>query len=254
MRAEAFINSRFRLAESPLLLEGRLYWVDIEGDGIYYFDGGVRLWKGVKTPTTIAPWRGGLIYTSFRSVVVGEKEFPISDEGVRFNDGKCSPEGELWVGTMDLDEREPKGRLYAFNGKGFRRLVEGLIISNGLDWLDDEFYLVDSPRRAVFVYSYPSLTLKGKIDTSSLPGVPDGLTVDSEGRIWVAHYGGGMVSVWEGGKLVDKVEVPVKLVTSVVLSEGGELYITTSGRDGVGGQIYRARVNARGRKHFECVF
>ncbi|MGC9105558.1 MAG: SMP-30/gluconolactonase/LRE family protein [Thermoprotei archaeon] len=257
MRVEVLVNHSFRLAESPLLdwESGDLYWVDIEGNAIYRLSSGrEEKLLSVRTPTTLAfSVDRELVYTSFRSVVYEGRTWSLDEEGVRFNDGKCSPEGEFWVGTMDLEERRPIGKLYSFDGRKFRELVKGLTVSNGMDWLDDEFYLIDSPRRTILVFSYPSMKLKRTIDTSLIPGVPDGMTIDEQGRLWVAHYGGGLISVWNGGKLEMSIEIPVKLVTSVALGVN-EAFVTTSGRDGVGGQVYRIEAEVRGRKPFTCDF
>ena len=63
-------------------------------------------------------------------------------------------------------------------------------------------------------------------------GVPDGMTIDANGLLWVAHWGGFGVYVWNPstGKLVDKIDVPVPNVASCTFGgkKHNQLFITTA--------------------------
>jgi sugar lactone lactonase YvrE len=87
-------------------------------------------------------------------------------------------------------------------------------------------------------------------------GKPDGLTIDAEGGIWVAIYGGSAVHRYSAdGKLEDVVSLPCSHVTAVTF--GGpdlrDLYITTSrenlpdGAEPDAGSMYRTRAGVTGQ-------
>ncbi|MGM1049620.1 MAG: SMP-30/gluconolactonase/LRE family protein [Bacillota bacterium] len=87
-------------------------------------------------------------------------------------------------------------------------------------------------------------------------GLPDGMTVDSEGRLWIAHWGGGRVSCWDPvkGTELERIELPARLVTSCTFGgpQMDDLYITTamgekSGQeDRYGGSLFRIKTGASG--------
>lgn len=158
--------------------------------------------------------------------------------GNRTNDGACDPQGRLWVGTMALDERSPSAGLYRVDtGLAVTKVIGGTTISNGLGWSPDgdRFYFIDSPTRRVDVFDVDSAA--GEIEhrrplaTVHVRGaVPDGLSVDAEGCVWVALHGGwGLLRYSPEGELVGHVDLPVAKVTSCCF--GGpalrDLYVTT---------------------------
>jgi sugar lactone lactonase YvrE len=184
----------------------------------------------------------------------------------RLNDGKCDPAGRFWIGSMALDETEPLGRLYRVDGPGIHYVAEeGIVISNGLDWnpQSDVMYYIDSPLRRIDTFDYELATgaianRRVFIDTRDVPGEPDGMTVDSEGCLWVAFWGGGRVRRYSAdGHLVSELTVPVPNVTNCAF--GGrsmdELYITTAASDSKSdtrseahaGAVFVARPGAIGR-------
>ena len=158
----------------------------------------------------------------------------------RFNDGKCDPSGRYWAGTMNLDLASPTASLYVLDIDGsVKRRATGLAVSNGLAWSRDgkRMYHIDTPLLKVFSYDYDPGTgeIGGRevcVDFKGEAGRPDGMTVDSEGMLWIAHARGGRVSRWdpdEGEKLGERL-FPFKATTS--LTFGGRrldrLYVTTS--------------------------
>ncbi|HZG75288.1 MAG TPA: SMP-30/gluconolactonase/LRE family protein, partial [Paenibacillus sp.] len=158
----------------------------------------------------------------------------------RFNDGKCDPLGRFWAGTMEREGGAPTGALYCLDAAGrSRRIVEGLGCSNGMAWSADgrTMYFIDSPTREVRAYDFAleSGEISNPRAVVRIPdgeGVPDGMTIDEEGMLWVAQWGGYQVSRWDPstGERIGSVRVPAERVTSCAF--GGPnldtLYITTA--------------------------
>lgn len=165
--------------------------------------------------------------------------FVVAGDAVRFNDGKVDPEGRFLAGTMHWHERDPLGALYQLEPGGqVSRLLKDVTVSNGLDVSDDcrTLYYVDSQGGGIDAFDRDPETgsLANRRQVAEVPrsgGVPDGLTLDHEGCLWVAVWGAGQVRRFSpDGRLVGVVEVPAKQVTSVAF--GGarldELFITTA--------------------------
>lgn len=159
----------------------------------------------------------------------------------RFNDGKCSPDGHFWAGSMSLNETDPSGFLYSINGDfNILQHEKGLTISNGLCWSLDKkyFYFIDTPTLQVVRYDYSNRRIENKtslihIDASA-DGYPDGMTIDEEGKLWIAHWGGWQVTRWdpEKGEKIDSIKLPVSQVTSLCFGgkQFDEMYITSARR------------------------
>jgi sugar lactone lactonase YvrE len=182
---------------------------------------------------------------------------------VRMNEGACDPDGRFYCGSMGYDRAPGAGSLYRLDPDGsVHVVVEGITISNGLDWSPDgsRAYLNDTETLRVDVFDYDAdAGLTGRrpfvvIDPDD--GRPDGLTVDAEGGVWVALNTGGAVHRYRpDGALDQVVEVPVRKVTACTF--GGErldqLYITTS-RENLApddeppaGSLFRADVGVVGQ-------
>ncbi len=146
----------------------------------------------------------------------------LPDDGLprRMNDAAVDPAGRLLAGTMAYDESPGAGALYRLDGAGLVTLLDSVTISNGLGWSPDgtRLYYADSPTGRVDAFAYDPLTgvLSDRRPFAVLDrGVPDGLTVDSEGRVWVAVWGGGEVLAFTPeGTVHARVEVPASHVTS----------------------------------------
>src|SRR4051794_29232531 len=123
-----------------------------------------------------------------------------SDVGVRMNEGNTDPFGGFYLGSMAYSKVDGGGRLYRFDPSGeVTVILEAVTISNGFDWSADysQAYYIDTPTHRIDVFDVAGPgTLEGRrtlIDLSDYEGGPDGMTVDAEGGIWVAFYGGGSV-------------------------------------------------------------
>lgn len=231
----------------------RLFWIDITEKTFYIFnphDNSMNSYTMPKEIGTVVPISSDTVLLVLSD---GMYEFCISTKSlvqtsrpdidtslVRFNDGKCAPDGSLWVGTMDHGVTKPIAALYRVLGDyTIRQMVDGITVSNGITWSPDgkTMYYIDSPTYTVVAYDYDVLRseISNKrvvIHTPKEWGSPDGNTIDAEGMLWIAHWGGGVVSRWnpQTGHLLDTIKVPSPNVTSVAL--GGDdkktLFITTA--------------------------
>ncbi|GGH59198.1 regucalcin-like protein [Paenibacillus silvae] len=231
----------------------RLLWVDIEGFKVHAFDpatGQDQVYDVGEHVGAVVPYRGSEVLVALRTgfytydLITGELQAiadPEQDKTTnRFNDGKCDANGRFWAGTMSLNNEQKAGSLYCLEeGQPVRTMVQHVSTSNGLGWSPDRqfMYYIDTPTRSVdrFAFDLASGTISNRTSIISVPeemGFPDGMTVDAEGMLWVAHWGGGRVTRWnpETSELLQQIEVPADQVTSCCF--GGpdleELYITTA--------------------------
>ncbi len=186
-----------------------------------------------------------------------------TDTSVRMNDGACDARGRFYCGSMAYDEAPGRGKLYRLDPDGSTAVVlEGSTISNGLAWTPDGSlaYYVDTPTQRVDVLTVDSETgdfvdRRPLVTIPSEQGAPDGLTLDAEGCVWVALWGGRAVHRYTAdGRLDAVVEIPASKVTACAFGgpELSDLYVTTS-REGVdpadeplAGALFRCRPGVRG--------
>jgi sugar lactone lactonase YvrE len=158
---------------------------------------------------------------------------------VRMNDAKCDPAGRLWAGSMAYDERAGAGSLFRIDLDGsVTRVLRGRQISNGIDWSPDggTFYYSDSGHRIVYSASYDVDRgelgpLAPLIEPPDDYGAPDGLTVDAEGMLWVAFWGGAAVRRYDPtGRVIEEVRTGAPQTTSCCLGgeDGRTLFITSA--------------------------
>ena len=158
----------------------------------------------------------------------------------RFNDGKCDTNGTLWIGALNKKLKPNSGSLYSIGKEmKFKHQIGNLTVSNGITWTKDNktMYFIDSPSQEVKSYNFDLINNeitynKVVIKISKELGAPDGMSIDKEGNLWIAHYGGHGVFCWnpKNGKILNKIMLPVPNVTSCCF--GGEnldhLMITTA--------------------------
>ena len=168
-------------------------------------------------------------------VVNPEKDLPNN----RFNDGKCDPAGRFWAGTMSVTDEPNCGNLYAFEYGTIEKKTDNISISNGMAWNEDEnkMYYIDSPTFEVVAYDYEKSTghISNREVIIKIPkeeGTPDGMTIDEDGMLWIAHWDGWQVGRWnpETGEKLFHIKLPVARVTSCTF--GGknltDLFITSA--------------------------
>ncbi len=159
--------------------------------------------------------------------------------GTRMNDAACDPQGRLWAGTLADDFRVGGGALFRFDGDGQTELMlDDLTIANGLGWSPDgtTMYLADSGPRVVYAFAFDGR--EGTISDGRVLlsvdeeiGTPDGLTVDAEGDLWIAIYGGGRIKRYSPqGELRETLFLPAAQTTSCAFGGPGlnRLYVTTA--------------------------
>ncbi|XP_012939159.1 regucalcin [Aplysia californica] len=165
-------------------------------------------------------------------------------ENVVTNDGKCDVRGRLWFGTWERSDNpmssRPVGGLYSVTSSGVVRLqASGFRLTNGLDWTSDNrtFLLADSVARCVYAFDFDQDSghisrQRTALDLSET-GMPDGLTVDAEDKLWVALLGGGRVARFDlsTGKEIQHVDL-TPTTGCTCPNFGGknwdELYVTTT--------------------------
>ena len=123
----------------------------------------------------------------------------------RFNEGKCDPAGRFWAGTMSLSEEPGAGNVYVIqNDFAPIKKIGEVTISNGMAWSPDHqtFYYIDTPTFEIVAYDYDKVTghINNKrtiIKIANEDGYPDGMTIDNEGMLWIAHWEGWQVTRWD---------------------------------------------------------
>jgi sugar lactone lactonase YvrE len=191
--------------------------------------------------------------------------------GLRFNDGKCDPGGRFWAGTMAYSEAPSAGALYRLDGVTATPILRGVGISNGIDWSPDArfVYYVDSPTQTVQRYEFDTATgaignAQELVRIDPTDGLPDGLTVDAEGHLWLALWNGACVRRYTpSGVLERELRLPVSQVTSCTF--GGpdldQLFVTTAAFDlsaaeheqqPLAGAMFEMRAGVRGIASRRC--
>ena len=259
--------------EGPVWSErwGGLRWVDmLAGDVLSLGEGGDVERRHIATvAAALRPRRdGGAVIGVERGFALEDPDGTItllpelwSGEDIRMNDGGCDPDGRFYCGSMAYDDRPGAGSLFRLDvDGGVHRVLRDVTISNGLDWSPDGglAYYNDTPTSRISVFDYDrdaGLTaMRTFVEIDPADGYPDGLTVDVQGGIWVALYGGGEVRRYTAeGRLDVTITVPVTKPTACALAPGGELFITTT-REGLpeeaeplAGSLFRVEVGVEGR-------
>lgn len=266
MKPEVILESHSVLGEGPWWDVGtqKLYWIDGltengRGDWLHRYDpatGENETWEIGKHIGCAVPTRDGRVLMTLQDGIylydlekqelqeVSDLEREISNN--RLNDGKVDSRGRLWFGSMSMTANQPE-RDFEVTGSFYKLEPDGGIhkffgdvgISNGLIWNADEtvMYYVDSTTQCVFAFDFDKDTgvisrrrVAARVDPSQ--GVPDGMTIDAEGKLWVAHFGGWKVSRIdpESGKTLAEIKLPCAQVSCCCFGgkELDELYITTA--------------------------
>ncbi len=156
----------------------------------------------------------------------------------RINDGKTDPTGNLWFGTMDnLERKIEKGSLYKLDKNlNLNKVDKNYRITNGPAFIDQfNFYHTDSAKKQIYKIKINknNKIIKKKIfkKFSIQDGVPDGMTLDKNNNLWVAHFHGACISVFNSrAKLVHKINFPAKNITNCTFGgqNNSELFVTTA--------------------------
>ena len=243
------------LGEGPVWdhWQQQLIWVDFDNAKICRWRPGSQEYSFIRTPSevmvAIPTDHGNLIAGMKKEIAIIdpgscqiikkvflEREFPYS----RINDGKCDSRGRLWVSTMDSEARTGTGSLYKVNEDlSYEKMDTSFIIPNGLAWSDDNkiMFLIDSALRRVYQYEFDAETgsISNRKILASTPsglGLPDGMSIDTEGNLWIAFWKGACIGCVDSvsGELLKRIKTPFGVPTSCCF--GGQnldiLFITSS--------------------------
>ncbi|PEI95753.1 Senescence marker protein-30 [Bacillus pseudomycoides] len=254
-KLELVIDAKANLGEGPCWDEQKylLYWVDILEKKLFIYNPITNINREISLDQqieSVVPDASGRVILAmecgFYSLNLETEELKLIHNPEshlpenRFNDGKCDPAGRFWAGTTDLYGVSAAGSLYFLDTDfSVKKQLEPVNTSNGLAWSPDQKYLyfIDTPTKKVtrFDYDIHTGTISNPIDIIIIPnseGLPDGMTIDEEGCLWIAHWGGAKITRWNPmtGEKILTVPVPALNVTSCTF--GGhdltELYITTA--------------------------
>ncbi|MCE7056820.1 SMP-30/gluconolactonase/LRE family protein [Algoriphagus sp. AGSA1] len=274
--------SQCMLGESPFwhAASQRFFWVDIENGKLFehHLPTGKTTIKSFPNRLTLVLAGKGneLILALDRKVA----SFDLGTEQLkwlaeveadltlnRFNDGKCDAKGRLWIGTLNRKFTQGAASLYKMDSNlKPEKMLDKLTISNGMAWTEDNhtFYFIDTPTRQIKAYRFDldEGTLEFEKVAVEIPeemGMPDGMCIDQDGMLWVAHYGGWGVNRWDPmtGELVEKIELPVPNVTSCAFGgENLDMLLITSAQENMSsedlksspksGDVFLVKTGARG--------
>ncbi|KAB8154220.1 SMP-30/gluconolactonase/LRE family protein [Kordia sp. TARA_039_SRF] len=235
----------------------QLYWVDIIGESLNIYNPENNTNKEIKMPapigtvvpseeknTVIVALNDGVYVVNVATEEITKlTDVEAENPGTRLNDGKCDPNGNLWIGSMDYSQTNPGGNLYKVDAQGnVDKMLGNITISNGIVWSKDgkTMYYIDTPTTNIraFDYDKKTSTISNERVVVTIPvteGSPDGMAIDENDMLWVGLWNGNCIANYnpKTGKLIQKIKVPAHNVTSCAF--GGEdlqtLYITTSSLD-----------------------
>ncbi len=282
-------------AENALVGEGpvwdvesqTLYWIDIQGGKFWNFDPatGVNnlLHEGYNVAGATRNRQGGLTVGTWEGVQLwhSDDDFTwlhrgeVDGKPIKLNDVTVGPDGSLYGGSGHLDSCT----LFRFKPDGTAEIIDdGLELCNGMGFSPDllTFYSTDTPKHEIYKWDHNSTTgaITNKRVFATIPdeyGIPDGMTVDSEGFVWSAiWYGGMVVRLDPDGKEERRIEFPAAQTSSAMFGgkDLNELYVTTatSGTGDAtrtgwepenfdmnsyrGGDLYRVKLDIQGKPEF----
>jgi sugar lactone lactonase YvrE len=277
---ESVVPLSAELGESPLweAKQQALYWVDVRGNALNRYDpesGANRVVPTAESAHAIALTRSRrLLAVLDASLAFLDPESGVLEPLVRLvqgiddnlNDGQCDRMGRMWVGAKARDWVTPIGGLWRVDPDGSaHRQDEGMQLSNGMGWSPDNrtMYFIDSAPRVIYAYDFDFAagTVRNRrvlVRIAEEHGLPDGMTVDRDGFLWVAQWNGGRVVRYDPEGRIERVLLtPVRRPTSVTF--GGRdldtLYVTSGtmrmtpeerAREPLAGNVFRLRTEFQG--------
>ena len=184
----------------------------------------------------------------------------------RINDGKTDPMGRLWFGTMDNLEKEQSGSLYCLDDSlKLRKVDDKYFITNGPAFLNkNNFYHADSKKKIIYKIKinnkFQIIKKNIFVKFKKNEGSPDGMTTDIKNNLWVCHYRGARISVYNlKGHKIHQIYLPAKNVTNCAFGgiKNDELFISTARRGmsseelkkyPLSGSLFKTKVNLKGKK------
>lgn len=255
-KAELVVDAQARIGEGPVWHAGeqRLWWVEIADNGMLHVHDPLgeidHVYPMDLTPTAVVPRKaGGMMlaiapgFADFDPATGSVSPFvdvEPNNSDTRMNDGKCDSRGRFWAGTMSKNRQPGTAALYCLDvDRTVRQMRTGVTNSNGLGWSPDDsvMYHIDTFAKTVTAFDFDAehgTIANGRtiISFADQPGKPDGMTVDAEGMLWIAHWDGGRVSRWnaKNGQKLYEICIPAPRTSSCAF--GGlnldRLYVTTA--------------------------
>ena len=197
----------------------------------------------------------------FKSIKI-ENDKPLN----RLNDGKIDSKGRLWFGTMDNLESKCSGSLYCLdNYFRLHKIDDKYFITNGPAFLDqNNFYHADSRKKIIYKIKinnkFQIIKKNTFVKFKKKEGSPDGMTMDIKNNLWVCHYRGARISVYNlKGHKIHQIYLPAKNITSCTFGgiKNDELFISTARKDmsseelkkyPLSGSLFRVKTNIKGTK------
>lgn len=249
-KVDRILEVQNSLGEGPLWdhRASALYWVDIPEQKIFRYFPATGSWDvyHVSLPVSVMGIMasGGFILGTAKGFATWNPdnemmEFIADPEDYqpesRFNDGAVDRQGRFWAGTYS---KKTSTTLYRLDADHTVHVMEtGITVCNGIGWSPDNktMYFTDTRRRLIYAYDFDVKTgsvanRRPFVHTPESADVPDGLTVDNEGFVWSARFGGWKVVRYDpGGKIEREIKLPVQYPTSCTYGGEGlsDLYITT---------------------------
>ena len=280
-KPECIWNSKSYLGEGVLWLSKskKIYSVDIKKKKILIFDTSTNKKKILKVNKEIgfiSHFKKDFFILGLKSEIrivnlkKNKKVLSINVEQDkpynRINDGVIDPMGRLWFGTMDNFENKKSGSLYCLDNYLKLHLVDkGYFITNGPSFLNkNSFYHTDTKKKIIYKIIIDSnlkiIKKKKFIKFNNLEGSPDGMTTDSKNNLWVCHYHGAQISVYNSkGKKIHKVKFPVKNITNCTFggNNNKKIFVSTARKglnkkeikkNPLSGGLFMFRTNIKGKK------
>ena len=255
-------RERDQLGETPFWDEAtqRLYWCDIVGKEVRRLDpssGRIERWPMPQYSSGIVPTDDGnavvmLVDGVYRLDLTSGETTPFTrpdtDPHNRSNEVRTDPQGRLWLGSMfnnigpsgeDRPVAAQNGSVFCITPDGFaKRMLSDIAITNTFCWSPDgrRFYTNDTKQRVIWSFAYdpdgPTLHDRQVFAEGDIaPGNPDGSSMDEDGCLWNARWGGSrFVRFTPGGKIDREIELPAKQPSSCAFggADRKTLYMTTA--------------------------